>query len=662
MQIISFDTETHLMRPCLLAPPMVTFQFRLEEHGKDEIIHARDPILPTFISNMLKTARWNGHNIAFDMAVIAAWEPDLLPEIFQAYADDRVTDTGIRQKLYDLSRGEFTFYFKQKGGYSLAACAKRMAGVELDKTDPWRTKYGTLYDTPISDFPSEALSYALKDAEAQSKLFFAQEKSIPKAVLKDQYRQTRAAWWLHLAGVWGMRTDLAQVEKMHANTLQQLRTDRELLLREGLVNTLGTKNTKAAMRRIVSAFESLDEQPLLTDAGQKVQEALRRDGVEMTPSQIFKLHENYIVLDNDACLASGDDTMEAYSRYGSARTLLSRVDRLYAGTKYIIQPRFNELVETGRTSASQGEDPKDGSCPIQYGFQVQNVPKKEGARECFIPRPGFLYVSVDYDAFELSTWAQVCLWVCGYSNLARVLNDGKDPHAELGARLARLPVEEVYAILRGERGKEAQKAFKSTFRQTAKIGNFGFPGGMGADALRTQARVLYRVFLTKPEVIILRNEWRATWPEEADYFRWVNSHLDRWKKDAKGTAVSFRSERIRARVGFTQIANNPFQGLAADAAKDAGFRVSREMYTDKTSALYGSRIVVFAHDEIIAEVPENQAHDAAYRLRDVMVETAREWIPDVKVSASPALMRRWSKAAEPAFDKNGRLIPFEDAA
>lgn len=43
-----------------------------------------------------------------------------------------------------------------------------------------------------------------------------------------------------------------------------------------------------------------------------------------------------------------------------------------------------------------------------------------------------------------------------------------------------------------------------------------------------------------------------------------------------------------------------------------------------------------------------------------MLQAAHDIIPDMRMKAEPAMMRRWSKDAEPAFDKNGKLIPFED--
>lgn len=269
-----------------------------------------------------------------------------------------------------------------------------------------------------------------------------------------------------------------------------------------------------------------------------------------------------------------------------------------------------------------------------------------------------LFCSVDYDGQELKSWAQVCLWVCGFSRMAQVLNDGGDPHTELGASLAGITKAEAY-ILRAAN----DAAFSDGPRQSGKIGNFGFQGGMGAATLRTQARKEYRVHMTLPEAETLRVKWKLEWPEQAPYFDWVNSQLRGPRDNRKGTATHFISKRVRGGIPYTVFANTMFQGLTADAAKAAGFEIARECYAVPTSPLYGCRIVSFIHDEFILEVHEHPelAHLAAYRLRDIMVEVAQRYHPDVRITASPALMRRMSKRAKTYHHpRTGLLTPWED--
>lgn len=270
-----------------------------------------------------------------------------------------------------------------------------------------------------------------------------------------------------------------------------------------------------------------------------------------------------------------------------------------------------------------------------------------------------LYCSVDYDSFELKTWAQVCLWTVGHSRLAQVLNGGRCPHTELGARLAHITPEAAYKAR-----KEPGNTFDGTYRQTAKIANFGYPGGMGPATLKIQARKEYKVKLTLEECYSLRDAWRAEWPEAKDYFDWVNRQLRGPRDRQKGHAYHFQTGRIRGNIPYTVYCNTLFQGLAADAAKAAGFKVAKEMYAAPSSPLYGSRIVNFIHDEILAEVPEQPelAHAAAFRLRDIMVEEAQKLIPDIRITAEPALMRRWYKGAKTVYSPSGLLMPWEPPA
>jgi hypothetical protein len=184
---------------------------------------------------------------------------------------------------------------------------------------------------------------------------------------------------------------------------------------------------------------------------------------------------------------------------------------------------------------------------------------------------------------------------------------------------------------------------------------------MGPATLRVQARKEYKVKLTLEECYQLRDAWRAEWPEAKDYFAWVNSKLSGPRDSQKGHAVHFGSGRVRGNIPYTVYCNTFFQGLAADAAKAAGFEIAREMYSVPDSPLFGSRLVNFVHDEFIAEVPEvpELAHAAAFRLRDIMVAEAQKRIPDIRITAEPALMRRWYKGAKAVYDPGGLLLPWE---
>lgn len=201
----------------------------------------------------------------------------------------------------------------------------------------------------------------------------------------------------------------------------------------------------------------------------------------------------------------------------------------------------------------------------------------------------------------------------------------------------------------------------------------------------------------------LKEVWQNQWPEHKKYFQYINycmdygqtitpEMLDRWhwlkEVYAPGTQLApaeimqHHSGRIRGGLDYCAAANGFFQGLLGDLAKNALTQVSRECY-DRTyrvpetryynstkskyaggqSPLYGSHVLAFLHDEILGELIEDNAHDAAMRIEEIMVDSMKFYCPDLaKAARAPgALMRTWNKLAEPMFS-NGRLIPWEPHA
>ncbi len=202
----------------------------------------------------------------------------------------------------------------------------------------------------------------------------------------------------------------------------------------------------------------------------------------------------------------------------------------------------------------------------------------------------------------------------------------------------------------------------------------------------------------------LKDAWLTQWPENNQYFEFINDviehgqvitaeMLELWPhlRDvyepghqlAPGEAMQHVSGRVRGGLEYCAAANGYFQGLLADLAKSALRRISRECYDNTVrvpelahensvrsayaggpSPLVGSRVIVFAHDEIIAEHPDAMAHDGATRISEIMVDEMRFYCPDLAkaCAAEPTLMKKWFKGAAAVRDANGRLIPWEPKA
>ena len=706
MHLLPFDTEGFLLQPGVQAPPIVCLQHTVDSNPA-ELIHARDPACKRMLEWGLQHAVWGAHNAAHDVVCLMASFPDHTDEIFAALNRDQFTCSIIRQKLRDIARGSFKHVSKSRG-YALDAVG-RIYGVSVNKEDPWRLRYGTLWGVPVSRWPADARRYALDDVVAERAVLWGQEGKRwldGRDIFADQYRQTRASVWLRLMECRGIRTDPERVEEYIQEVHATLVEDRALCQAAGLVRADGTKDTKAAQSRMLEVCRETDEPDFpITETGEKqVREYLGISAKESLPVgatwRALKLGPVAVRLDEEACADAGDLELEAYQRYGTSSSQISRAERLRHG---LIQSRFGTLQDTGRTSCSQGDTRKTkggAGFPSAHGAQLQNpakdkkvkrlcppgwvdsgnewrdlltgqtipkVVKRKGTRTCFIPRPGFVFGSTDYSGMELAGWGQICLWKVGFSRMVDVLRQGIDPHLVLAATLAKVSVEEAIARYEGKRGPELKAEMKGRYRQLAKIANFGFQGGMGYKKLRVQAKKVYGVVMSLEEARDLRKAWLATWPEAQKYFDWVSEQLSGPRQNQTGTFVQPWSERVRGGCWYSAGANTMFQGFCADIAKLAGWRVTQEMYTGKRwdtgapSPLAGSRIVNFLHDEIFSEFPEHCAHEAALRQAEIMTQTARELGPALPWPCETAIMRRWYKDAEPVY-QGGRLVCWEPEA
>jgi hypothetical protein len=105
-------------------------------------------------------------------------------------------------------------------------------------------------------------------------------------------------------------------------------------------------------------------------------------------------------------------------------------------------------------------------------------------------------------------------------------------------------------------------------------------------------------------------------------------------------------------------------GVLSALAYGAGVEdhpLARELVpTVDALAVRGVRPVLFLHDEVIAELPEHRASEAGDAMARILVRVMQRHIPDVRVSAEPALMRRWEKGARTVRDAAGRLVVPRD--
>lgn len=284
-----------------------------------------------------------------------------------------------------------------------------------------------------------------------------------------------------------------------------------------------------------------------------------------------------------------------------------------------------------------------------------------GVKECYVPRPGHLFACCDLDKAELVSFAEVKYRLFGRSALGDALIEDIDPHTRVAAKILGVTYDEALRL------KKLKDPVFDNARNCAKPCNFGFPGGMGPNRFVGYAKAGYKVDVSLQQAMDLRKDWRKTWPEVNDYLRYIGE-ITRCEKcggegklavgvetqecprcwgNGSGTTdvVAVGSGRVRGRVSFTEAANGFFQMLTADSAKHALWCVTWRQYMEPSSALFGTHIVNFIHDEIIVEVPANRAQAAAQELEETMVSAVQEWMPHLPqaVRASAHVEDRWRK-------------------
>lgn len=651
---IAFDCEAHLIRPGMLFPRVVCVTFA--ESGKTPWIQDRYCGVLEVLSYLKdRDVVLIGHNVAFDLGVVLAElislardprtallvpsEQALIELVFQAYEDDRISDTMIRSMLIDIARGAFQEIEGQRRGkfYALDKLSDRWCGIKLAKADTWRLHYAWLDGVPIPQWPADAVDYAIRDADVTEKIDAAIiawviSEGMASGEIPDAERQTRAAWVLHLMAGWGVCVDSEMVAKLKADLLAKQKTFYAILDQHGVFKKDKLGNFKRTKKGAIQK-----NQKVLQDF---IAQGFQAQG-KKAPS-----NSKGVSIAADVARESGNPVAVAFADVANTDKLLSTyIPTLERGAQGLpITSAPNVLVASGRTSWTNPN--------------WQNPPRFGGIRECVISRRGTVLVAADLDTVELRALAQACREIVGYSTMGDAIAAGQDLHLAVAAEILGMDYAAAKALY------DAGDPVVSEARQTAKKANFSLPGGVGA---RKFAQMYYdddQPLCLHPDGSYdqagsearaqeIKNAWLNRWSEMRDYLR----HAGDICGDYGSNSIEQPwSGRIRGGLDYCSCANTYFQGRVADGTKLALWRLAWACYVDTTSVLYGSRLVLFLHDEVILEVPEDRVHECGEEIVRILVGAVQEVIPDIPITSAAVAFRRWYKGAKPV-KISGKLVP-----
>lgn len=632
---------------------------------------------------------------------------------------------------------------KQKIEYKLAWLGKKWLGkdrsAEKTSNDSWRTNFSVLDNVPVTRWPQEATQYVAEDSLDCLGIYECQEQKRQEIIqmtgrdpFQTEWFQVCVDFCLYLMSSWGICVDAEKVLEFEREVDKELSGDKiALLLQYEILRPAqpprpykkGTKrhvpdcrkkwvetvdgvsrtvecNCPQAMTEAVA--ESIDRGKLAAFVQQLVATYPSTFTLKRTPAS-DKFPEGNISVDAEwleehAGLNPVLDQMA--HRNGLLKIRDTEIPRMMMKDEKgnsikgypapFVHPRFDVLKETGRTS-SFGDD----SYP---SINAQNV--DERVRRCYKAPPGYLLFSVDIKQMELCTLAQTCLWLFGQSEIAEKINGGVDLHAYLGAQIAvasnamfqqhvaglnvytRDDVYKMFLMYQESKHKEHKDFFKH-FRKLAKPTGLGYPGGLGAETFIQYAKATYEVEIDLATSELLRDVWKATYPEMEQYFRYINDELGdrineekdiRDKKTGEMKTVklyAYDSPFGMYRAGAVYCAAANGLGLQTPSAEGAKlgcvWNVTRACYDRATPTILSDddrgvacRPIAFIHDEVLGIVREdNQASDRVKYIQQLVASGMKVVCPDINIGTDAVLMRNWDSEAQPKYDHNGNLVVWE---
>ncbi len=491
-QFVAIDTETVVIdveRLKRVTPKIVIAQASGKKPEENFIIHPED--MGRFIE-IHRDKSLVFFNIAFDFPVIekalrGCGESKASQLLWESADSGRCHDVMLLDQLVRIAEGGPTTHRR-----SLADAAEDLLGIELEKEDTPRCRYETLLVKNYRGISQDFYEYAARDSRVTGLCFavlwkkawdmhqkissrsneFDIDKSSMWAPLTEQI-QVRAALALEDMSKRGIQVDADRLSKIRSEALERLNEAAKAFNSDRTVKEFEKENGEVLKKTTEGDLRFTDKhtpRKSLKQIRELFRQLCLKHG-EKPPMTEKKL----IATSRDAYV--GMRVLEAepvFIKYFTLQELATDVNKPealleHSGDKGRIHPGYTVLEKTGRTSSSRP--------------QVQNLPRQGALRGCLVPGDGTVFYGVDYSSIELVALAAICKHRYGFSRLAEKIAEGVDTHSFTAAEVL---------------GKEIDDVTREE-RQSAKIINFGVPGGMGAKALAHNAKAAYDLDMSQQE-------------------------------------------------------------------------------------------------------------------------------------------------------------------
>ena len=577
-EIIALDTETK-GRDCH-TKPIITLQ--LGDHHVQFVIDCR--VVPiSLFKDVVERSTCIIHNVGFDYKFLKK-AGITLNKVWDTFLAEAVIFNGFDDR-----------------GLSLLACAKNYLNVDLDKTT--RGEIYKVEDEPLTD---KQIEYAGLDVRYLHEIRYKQRKSAEyfdlitaielenKAVLPLSDMEYYGVYldsqdWIRNTGKYEQK-----VSTLISQLDESLLNDSKNLFRPlGILDLFGHTH-----RQLSFNYGS----PL------QVGNIARTLGYPMpdTSDRELQIRKNKHLFFN--LMVEYRTSNKIVSSYG-----MKFLNHINSSTKRV-HTSFWQVRDTFRVSS---DDPN-----------LQNIPGDNSFRNCFKPRKGFKWVSIDYSGQEMRIMADFSQ----EQGFLKPIKEGLDIHCYVAS--------EVF-------GKTVTKEDKV---ERTKIKNINFmkPYGGGPPKLSymlgiplSEAEEIFRLYDSKFYVL-------DKWLKASSEFGLKNGYIltnsvhkgRRWfpKLNDRESPDYFKYKSSVQRKSM----NTPIQGTGAVMIKEA-MVACRDYLIEKGYYETDVYMILTVHDEINFEIRENLAETICKDLCEIMIDVGKKYVTSIPMSVDPTITDYWNK-------------------
>jgi DNA polymerase I len=550
-------------------------------------------------------ARYTNLNVIFDLL------SDKLCVLHNAKFDYKILRKQgfLLENIYDIFLAEgVIFNGYEEHDLSLAGMAKRYVNVELDKQP--RNEFAKIKDgEPLTDgqiyYASQDVAHLTNIAKIQRRLV---KKYQCEYAVKLENQACKALADIEYNGMYLDKEDWLKLATANEKKLLSVEHDLDQLV---IKQNIGFK--KSGAQDLFGA--ELRQLSVNYNSPPQVLNILRLFGLPIndTREKTLLKHRNVPIVEK---ILEYRETVTKVNRYGK-----NFIRFIHPKTKRI-HTDFWQIKNTYRL----------GSGNVKKNYpNVQNIPSEKEYRNCFKPRPGYKWLSIDYSQQELRLMAD-------FSNergMIKVLNSGEDLHCYVAT--------EIF-------GKPVQKG--SPERDKIKPVNFGKPYGMSpialAEALFISEKEAADIFRTYARKFPRLERWlidRANFGKTRGYILVHPDHGGRrWFPDIEIA----RELRQKAYPDWSQVygiegsieresMNTPIQGTGAVIMKEALIQ-AREIIKR-----YDAYLICTVHDQLDVEVRDSQAETLCDELEQAMIQVGNKYVKHVNMEVDSKILDKWQK-------------------